>query len=248
MTANGLEQLLVARQTMQYLDAVRRLPIIAAGKELILERLDLRPGQRALNVGCGTGEDVWALAERVAPGGYAEGIDLNPWTIGEARRRAAAGAVGPSVIFRVGDVYALPYDDASFDAVCSERMFTHLTDPLRALREIGRVLRPGGVAVIADPDFPQQQAVEIVDICHRRGVKVRIAPSTMEILVHRAEFVPGEAVPLFELRSPVFEGFARARYASFTANAARTLAALTAYNLRRVITLIEAADRSKAQA
>ena len=61
--------------------------------------------------------------------------------------------------------------------------------------------------IIADPDFPQQEAVELVDECHRRGVRVRIAPSTMEILVHRADFVPGEAVPLFELRSPVFEGF-----------------------------------------
>ena len=61
--------------------------------------------------------------------------------------------------------------------------------------------------IIADPAFPQQEAVELVDECHRRGVRVRIAPSTMEILVHRAEFVPGEAVPLFELRSPVFEGF-----------------------------------------
>ena len=60
--------------------------------------------------------------------------------------------------------------------------------------------------IIADPAFPQQEAVELVDACHRRGVRVRIAPSTMEILVHRADFVPGEAVPLFELRSPVFEG------------------------------------------
>ncbi|MDQ3677572.1 MAG: sugar transferase [Actinomycetota bacterium] len=60
--------------------------------------------------------------------------------------------------------------------------------------------------IIADSDFPQQQAVEVVDVCHSAGVRVRIAPSTMEILVHRAEFVPGEAVPLFELKPPVFEG------------------------------------------
>jgi exopolysaccharide biosynthesis polyprenyl glycosylphosphotransferase len=61
--------------------------------------------------------------------------------------------------------------------------------------------------IIADPDFPQDQAVELVDMCHRRGVSVRIAPSTMELLVHQADFVPGEAVPLFELKPPVFEGF-----------------------------------------
>ncbi len=61
--------------------------------------------------------------------------------------------------------------------------------------------------IIADPDFPQEQAVDLVDRCHVQGVRVRIAPSTMEILVHRAEFVPGQSVPLFELKPPVFEGF-----------------------------------------
>jgi exopolysaccharide biosynthesis polyprenyl glycosylphosphotransferase len=60
--------------------------------------------------------------------------------------------------------------------------------------------------IIADPDFPQLEAVELMDRCHVRGVRVRIAPSTMEILIHRAEFVPGESVPLFELKPPVFEG------------------------------------------
>jgi exopolysaccharide biosynthesis polyprenyl glycosylphosphotransferase len=60
--------------------------------------------------------------------------------------------------------------------------------------------------IIADPDFPQERAVELVDLCHRRGVTVHVAPSTMEILIQRAEFVPGESVPLFTLRPPVFEG------------------------------------------
>jgi exopolysaccharide biosynthesis polyprenyl glycosylphosphotransferase len=69
--------------------------------------------------------------------------------------------------------------------------------------------------IIADPDFPQERAVDLVDQCHRRGVTVRIAPSTMEILVHRAEFVPGASVPLFELRPPVFDGFDYAMKRSF---------------------------------
>lgn len=82
---------------------------------------------------------------------------------------------------------------------------------LRSLGQIGdlpRVLDEQGVqeVIIADPDFPQDLCVELVDQCHRRAVHVRIAPSTMEILVQHAEFVPGAAVPLFELRPPVFEG------------------------------------------
>ena len=87
--------------------------------------------------------------------------------------------------------------------------------PDNGLRSLGRIEDMAAVldahrvqeVIIADPDFPQDKAVELVDECHRRGVTVRIAPSTMEILVHRAEFVPGASVPLFELRPPVFAGF-----------------------------------------
>jgi exopolysaccharide biosynthesis polyprenyl glycosylphosphotransferase len=80
---------------------------------------------------------------------------------------------------------------------------------LGQIEELGTVLDTHRVqeVIIADPDFPEERAVELVDQCHQRGVTVRIAPSTMEILVHRAEFVPGASVPLFELRPPVFDGF-----------------------------------------
>jgi exopolysaccharide biosynthesis polyprenyl glycosylphosphotransferase len=80
---------------------------------------------------------------------------------------------------------------------------------LGQIEELPDVLDEHGVqeVIIADPDFPQDLCVELVDQCHRRGVHVRIAPSTMEILVQRAAFVPGATVPLFELRPPVFEGF-----------------------------------------
>jgi exopolysaccharide biosynthesis polyprenyl glycosylphosphotransferase len=86
--------------------------------------------------------------------------------------------------------------------------------PDNGLRSLGRIEDVGRVldiyriqeVIIADPDFPQERAVDLVDTCHQRGVTVRIAPSTMEILVQRAEFVPGASVPLFELRPPVFDG------------------------------------------
>jgi exopolysaccharide biosynthesis polyprenyl glycosylphosphotransferase len=80
---------------------------------------------------------------------------------------------------------------------------------LGTLDELAAVIQRHRIdeVIIADPDFPQPQAVDLVDVCHSHGVRVRIAPSTMELLVHRAEFVPGEAVPLFELKPPVFEGF-----------------------------------------
>ncbi|HSD79760.1 MAG TPA: sugar transferase [Solirubrobacteraceae bacterium] len=94
--------------------------------------------------------------------------------------------------------------------------FVSLTPrPDNGLRSLGRLYDLEEILVshrideviIADPAFPQPRAVELVDTCHQRGVRVRVAPSTMEILIHRAEFVPGQSVPLFELKPPVFEGF-----------------------------------------
>ncbi len=80
--------------------------------------------------------------------------------------------------------------------------------PLGSLADLKDVLDHARIdeVIIADPEFPQDDAVELVDQCHQRGVSVRLAPSTMEILIHRAEFVPGQSVPLFELGPPVFEG------------------------------------------
>jgi exopolysaccharide biosynthesis polyprenyl glycosylphosphotransferase len=82
---------------------------------------------------------------------------------------------------------------------------------LRSLGTLGNLEHVLGTerideVIIADPEFPQADALDLVDQCNQRGVRVRLAPSTMEILIHRAEFVPGQSVPLFELGPPVFEG------------------------------------------
>jgi exopolysaccharide biosynthesis polyprenyl glycosylphosphotransferase len=60
--------------------------------------------------------------------------------------------------------------------------------------------------ILAESDFDERQLLEIVDQAHRRAVKVRVAPKTTELLTHKAEYVPGQGVPLFELRPPVFAG------------------------------------------
>jgi exopolysaccharide biosynthesis polyprenyl glycosylphosphotransferase len=79
---------------------------------------------------------------------------------------------------------------------------------LGLVSDLPRVLADHRVeeVVIADPNFPQDRAVELADTCHSRGVTVHVAPSTMEVLLQRAEFVPGQSVPLFTLKPPVFDG------------------------------------------
>jgi exopolysaccharide biosynthesis polyprenyl glycosylphosphotransferase len=76
----------------------------------------------------------------------------------------------------------------------------------RSLEQLERHFDAIDEVLIADADFPEEEAVELVDQCHRHGVRVRVAPSTMEILMDRVEYVPGQALPLFELKPPVFEG------------------------------------------
>jgi exopolysaccharide biosynthesis polyprenyl glycosylphosphotransferase len=79
---------------------------------------------------------------------------------------------------------------------------------LGSIDGLGEVIGAHGVdeVIIADPDFPEDRTLDLVDRCHQRGVTVHVAPSTMEILVQRAEFMPGASVPLFTLRPPVLEG------------------------------------------
>jgi exopolysaccharide biosynthesis polyprenyl glycosylphosphotransferase len=84
-----------------------------------------------------------------------------------------------------------------------------LVDGLRDFRSLEQLERHFDTideVLIADADFPEEEAVELVDRCHQQGVRVRVAPSTMEILMERVEYVPGQALPLFELKPPVFEG------------------------------------------
>ena len=84
-----------------------------------------------------------------------------------------------------------------------------LVDGLRDFRSLEQLERHFDAideVLITDADFPQAEAVELVERCHQHGVRVRVAPSTMEILMDRAEFVPGQTLPLFELKPPMLDG------------------------------------------
>jgi exopolysaccharide biosynthesis polyprenyl glycosylphosphotransferase len=76
------------------------------------------------------------------------------------------------------------------------------------LRALSRVLATHRVdeVILADSEFGERELLETVEQAHRRGIKVRIAPKTTELLVQRADYIPGQSVPLFEVRSPVFAG------------------------------------------
>ncbi|HJY76751.1 MAG TPA: methyltransferase domain-containing protein [Burkholderiales bacterium] len=111
----------------------------------------LRPGLRLLDCGCGPGSITLGLAAHVDPGEVV-GIDFAPDQIARARQ-AAAREGRRNVRFEAANVYSLPFENGRFERVFSHALFEHLADPQKALRELHRVLAPGGVIGLCSPDW-----------------------------------------------------------------------------------------------
>jgi ubiquinone/menaquinone biosynthesis C-methylase UbiE len=116
-----------------------------------LELLDARPGERVLIDGCGTGADLAFLHADV----HVVATDITPAMVERTRRRAEG--LGRSVDARVMDAQALEFTDGSFDAVVLHLILAVVPDPVAAIREAARVLKPGGRAVVFDKWVPDDR-------------------------------------------------------------------------------------------
>jgi ubiquinone/menaquinone biosynthesis C-methylase UbiE len=127
-----------------------------AMREQTVELAALSPGERVLEVGCGTGEVAQRARSRVGATGQVSGIDPSAEMIAVAQRKARRA--GLDIDYRVGAIEALPYPDASFDVVLSSLMMHHLPDDLKSggLAEVRRVLKPGGRLLIVDFKGPRR--------------------------------------------------------------------------------------------
>jgi ubiquinone/menaquinone biosynthesis C-methylase UbiE len=131
---------------ISYMDLAAATPIGLDYKRRSIGALDVRPGQTVVDVGCGPGTDLGRLAEAAGPGGRVIGVDRDPEMLAEASRRSDA-------LLREGDIHALPLPDASVDRVRVDRLLQHVDDPAAAIAEVRRVLRPGGLFGMAEPDW-----------------------------------------------------------------------------------------------
>ncbi|GGU95756.1 methyltransferase [Kitasatospora herbaricolor] len=107
--------------------------------------LGLRPGQRVLDAGCGTGRALPALRAAVGPDGAVTGVDVTPEMLAEAEAHRAQATL------LLADCADLPLPDAAFDAVFAAGLVSHLPAPALALRELARVTRPGGLLALFHP-------------------------------------------------------------------------------------------------
>jgi len=140
-----------SKQYVDYLDAVTAQTQIGLYKKRSYEFLKIASGSSVLDIGCGTGDDVLALAELVGPDGKVVGIDNSKSLIEEANQRLKHTQI--PVEFRVGDVYKLDLADNTFDGCRADRVFMHLHDRQQALSEMIRVTKPGGRIVVNGPDW-----------------------------------------------------------------------------------------------
>jgi ubiquinone/menaquinone biosynthesis C-methylase UbiE len=118
--------------------------------------LDLKPGSRVLDAGCGCGGMTRLLAEAVGPGGEVVGVDTSPQMLEWAKTQAEKAKLGGRIKFQEGDVRALPFEDAGFDLVWCSRVVHGLNDQLAGVRELVRVIRPGGRLVLREGGLPLQ--------------------------------------------------------------------------------------------
>ncbi|MBT2451018.1 methyltransferase domain-containing protein [Streptomyces sp. ISL-43] len=125
----------------------RKFPGDGPAFETAVAEFGLRPGDRVLDAGCGTGRALTELRAAVGPSGTVIGADLTPQMLASARD-AGRGAAGALLL---ADVARLPLRDAALDAVFAAGLIAHLPDPGANLRELARVVRPGGRLALFHP-------------------------------------------------------------------------------------------------
>jgi SAM-dependent methyltransferase len=131
-----------------YLDAQR--PDIDAETEMMLRMLDVAPGDRVIDIGCGTGTDLIALRARAGSTGSVVGVDRSGQMLETARARCAGAR---TVRLVAADAATTGLRSQTFDRCLVARVLQHVTSPAAVVDEAFRVLRPGGRIVVSEPDW-----------------------------------------------------------------------------------------------
>jgi len=127
--------------------------------ELTAKRLELNKVQNALDVGSGIGHWGQLLLPLLAPEARLTGVDREPLWIERARERAKKNSLAEQCTYQLGDANSLPFSDEVFDLVTCQTVLIHLPDPKHAIGEMIRVLKPGGLLLVTEPNNQANGAV-----------------------------------------------------------------------------------------
>ncbi|RZS34322.1 methyltransferase family protein [Herbihabitans rhizosphaerae] len=133
------------------LDAAYQTPDLIAQRAAVLDALALRPGERVLDIGTGTGLLAVQMADQVGPDGAVCGIDLSESVLAIARSRIDTAAA--PIELRTAGAEEIPYPDGAFDVAVTTQVLEYVSDVDAALAEAHRVLKPGGRLLVLDTDW-----------------------------------------------------------------------------------------------
>ncbi|MFS8103677.1 methyltransferase domain-containing protein [Lentzea alba] len=201
--------------------------VAAAGRDYkhqLLNLLDLRHGDVVLDVGCGPGEDLPAMADAVTISGRVIGVDVDP-----AMVEAAKAKLGyyPQVEIRLGDAHELPVDSGTADRARMDRALQHVADPAAVLAELHRALKPGGLLRIAEPDWDSLVVdgdLEMNRAFNRFVCSTMVRNATIGRQLARLARQAGFEVEDVRSAAPVFHDFEQAdKILAFTRNTQRAV-------------------------
>ena len=136
----------------QRVERIDTTPDVIEQRRTILRALALQPGERAIDIGSGPGLLACEMAVAVGAGGRICGVDVSESMLALARARRPPAGSGP-IEYQEAGAHTLPYADASFDVAVCTQVYEYVDDVPAALLELGRVLRPGGRALVLDTDW-----------------------------------------------------------------------------------------------
>jgi arsenite methyltransferase len=145
-----MSQLAFDEKLAEQMEVVYRSRDVLRRRRLVYEALGASPGERILDAGCGPGFYVAELLDQVGTEGSVVGVDASPQMLAVAAHRCEGR---PNVAFHEAGVSALPVEDESFDRAVCVQVLEYVADVPAALRELRRVLRPGGRLVVWDVDW-----------------------------------------------------------------------------------------------
>ncbi|MBA0052337.1 class I SAM-dependent methyltransferase [Streptomyces sp. AJS327] len=167
--------------------------------EYLIDTIELAPGARLLDVGCGTGGPAVRLAER--SGGRVTGINVSEVQLAECAQRARAAGLTERLRFAYGNAMDLRYPDASFDAAWSIDCFPHLSDRPAALRELHRVLRPGSRLLITE--FAQRGSPDPEELAAYQRLWSSREPTALSALLADVEQAGFRTVETWDMTSNI---------------------------------------------
>lgn len=128
--------------------------------DVVSERMRLRPGMKVVDIGPGKGSYSIAVARRILPGGMLYAVDIQEYVVDRLRERVEREGI-ENIVAKIDDVYNLSFSDGSIDRVLMIAALPEVPEPVRALREIYRILKPEGLLSLSelfpDPDYPRRK-------------------------------------------------------------------------------------------